>query len=76
MTKYIAAIAIALSLTAPACAKGKATCQVAFVAKGHLIHYDYLLSQKAATELAEAMNALKADDGAKHFVIVAPEQGK
>lgn len=70
MSKYIAAIAVVLSLVSPAFAKGKASCQVAFVAKGHLIHYDYLLSQKAATELAASMNELKLDDGAKHFVIV------
>lgn len=75
MSKYIAAIAIALSLASPAFAKPKAQFRVAFVQANHLIHYDYLLSQKAATELAASMNELKLDDGAKHFVIVV-EGGK
>lgn len=68
-------IAIALTLSVSSYAKpSQNVFQVGFVQAGHLIHYDYKLSRKAATELAEAMNELKADNGAKHFVVIVPEQ--
>lgn len=74
--KAIATILISLTLSSSALAKPKAAFQVGFVQGNHLIHYDYKLSQKAATELAEAMNELKADGGAKHFVVIVPEAAK
>lgn len=62
-------LVILLAASSAAAPKAKIAYQVAFVAAGHLIHHDELLSAKAALETAKEMNRLKEDEGAFHFVI-------